>query len=210
MNGQVKVTWKAWRKIAHSLMVHARVSEASIRFVLMYMTDHISPVLPIKYLIYEDGETTTPFKLATCTKPSVSHLRVLFFPYVVRKSTAHVEKKPLSMRHQAQKGFCGIFVGISQHQKGYLLYISSTRKIIYSYDVVFDESFCSTLSYTSQPYAEATDMRPAVSCIPCDTYPKGKMAIKSRSQSLKRGIYYLKLMKMRKAMTKVLTNPMKI
>ena len=31
-----------------------------------------------------------------------------------------------------------------------------------SYDVIFDESFVSALSYTSQPYAEATEMRPAV------------------------------------------------
>ena len=66
------------------------------------------------------------------------------------------------MRHQAQKGFRGIFVGIPQHQKGYLLYLPSTRKVILSYDVVFDESFSSALSYTSRPYAEAMAIRPAV------------------------------------------------
>ena len=37
-------------------------------------------------------------------------------------------------------GFRGIFVGIPQHQKGYLVYVPSTRKVISSYDVVFDES----------------------------------------------------------------------
>ena len=104
-------------------MVHAKVLEAYIHFALMYMTDHILPVLPIKYLINEDGDPTTPCKLATGKKPSVSHLRVIFCPCVVRKSTAHVGKKALNMRHQAQKGFCGIFVGISQHQKGYLVYL---------------------------------------------------------------------------------------
>ena len=66
------------RVVAHSLMVHARVSEAYIHFALMYRTDHIFPVLPIKYLINEDGDPTTPYNLATSTKPSVSHLRVLF------------------------------------------------------------------------------------------------------------------------------------
>ena len=111
-------------------MVHARVPENYINLALMYTTDHIFPVLPIKYLINEDGDPTTPFKLATGTKPSVSHLRVLFFPCVVRKSTAHVETKALNMRHQAQKGFRGIFVGIPQHQKGYLVYVPSTRKAI--------------------------------------------------------------------------------
>ena len=40
-------------------------------------------VLPIKYLINEDGNLTTPFKLATDAKPSVSHLCVLFCPCVV-------------------------------------------------------------------------------------------------------------------------------
>ena len=83
----------------------------------MYTTDHISPVLPIKYLINEDGDPTTPYKLSTGTKPSVSHLRVLVCPCVVRKSIALVGKKALNMRHQAQKGFRGIFFGIPQHQK---------------------------------------------------------------------------------------------
>ena len=60
-------------------MVHARVSEAYIYFALMYMTDHIFPVLAIKDLINDDNDPTTPFKLTTGTKPSISHLRVLFF-----------------------------------------------------------------------------------------------------------------------------------
>ena len=86
------------------------------------------------------------FTYNTGTKPSVSHLRVLFCPCVVRKATAHVETKTLNMHHQAQKGFCGIFVGIPEHQKGYLVYVPSTRKVISPYDVVFDESFSSVLS----------------------------------------------------------------
>ena len=149
MNGQVEVTWRTLRTIAHSLMVHARVPENYIHIALMYTTDHIFPVLPIKDIINKDGDPTTPYKLATVTKPSVSLLCVLFCPCGVRKSTAHVETKTLNMRHQAQKGFHGILVGIPQHQKGYLVYVHSTRKIILSYDVVFDESFSSALSYTS-------------------------------------------------------------
>ena len=78
----------------------------------MYMTDHIFLVPPIKDLINEDGGLTTPHKLETGTKSSVSHLRVLVCPCVVRKAAAHIDTKALNMRHQAQKGFCGIFVGI--------------------------------------------------------------------------------------------------
>ena len=140
----------------------------------MYTTDHIFPVLPIKDIINEDGDPTTPHKLETGTKPSLSHLCVLFCPCVVRKATAHVGKKALNRRHQAQKGFCGIFVGITQHQKLYLVYIPSTRKRIPSYDVVFGEIFSITLAYTSQPYSEAMVMRPAVTYTPCATSLRGE------------------------------------
>ena len=73
------------------------------------------------------------------------------------------------MCHQAQKGFCVIFFGILKHQKGYLVYVPSTRSIIYSYDVVFDEIFSSALSYTSQPYSEVMDMRPSMIYTPYAT-----------------------------------------
>ena len=111
------MTWRTLRAVAHSLMVHAGVSEAYIHFALMYTIDQIFPFIPIKYMINENVYPNTSFKLATGTKPSVSHLRVLFFPCVAHKDTAHIDKKALNMRHQAQKGFCGIFVGITQHQK---------------------------------------------------------------------------------------------
>ena len=149
---QVEVTRRSLRTIAHSLMVHARVLEAFIHLSLMYTTHNIFPVLPIKDPINKDGDTTTPHKLARGTKPTVSHLCVLFCPCVVRKATVHVERKALNMRHQAKKWFYGIFVVIPQHQKGYLVYVHSSRKIISSYDVVFDKSFSSALAYKSQPY----------------------------------------------------------
>ena len=140
------------RTVAHSLMVHAKVSEAYIHFTLMYTIDHIFPVLPIKDIINKYSDPTTSFKLATGKKLSVSHLRVLFCPCVIQKATAHVDKKALTMCHQAQKFFRGIFVGITQHQKGYLVYLPSTRKIISSYYVVFDESFSNALAYTPRRY----------------------------------------------------------
>ena len=135
----------------------------------MYTTDEIFLVLPIKDMINEDGDPTTPHKLATGTKPSVSNLRVLYCPCVLRESTAHVGTKVLKMRHHAQKGFHSIFVGITQDQKGYLVYVPITREIIYSYNVVFDESLSCALAYTSQPYSEAMAMRPYVTYKPCAT-----------------------------------------
>ena len=88
-----------------------------------------------------DTEVFMLFKLEIGMKTSVSHLHVVFCPCVVRKATTHIDKKALNMRHQAKKGFHGILVGIPQHQKGYLLYVPSTRKTLSSYDVVFDDFF---------------------------------------------------------------------
>ena len=52
------------------------------------------------------------------------------------------------------------------------MYVPSTRKVISSYDVVFDKSFSSALSYTSRPYAEAMAMCPAVTYTPYATSSK--------------------------------------
>ena len=98
MNGKVEVTWKTLRTVAHSLMIHARVPEVYVHFALMYTIYHIFPVIPTKDLINEDSNPTNPHKLAKGTKPSVSHLRVLFCPCVVRKATAHIDTKMLNMR----------------------------------------------------------------------------------------------------------------
>ena len=103
----------------------------------MYMTDNVFHVLPIKPLVNQDGETTTPHKMATGTKLSVSKLSLLLCLCVVTNSTAHVYKRLLNMRHQSQNIFCGVFIGIPQHHKGYLIYVPSTRKTFCSHAVVF-------------------------------------------------------------------------
>ena len=49
------------------------------------------------------------------------------------------------------------------------MYIPSTRKIISSYDVVFNECFSSALEYISQPYSDAMAMPLAVTYTPSAT-----------------------------------------
>ena len=90
INRQVEVTWRTLRTVAVFLIAHYKVPEVYVHFALMYTIYHIFPVLPITDLMNEDGDPTTPHKVATGTKPSVSHLRVLFGPCVVRKATADV------------------------------------------------------------------------------------------------------------------------
>ena len=82
--------------------------------------------------------------------------------------------KVYNMRHQERNSFHGISDGIPQHQKGCLLYVPSTRKIISSYDVVFDEIFSIGLVYISQPYAETMVVCPIVSYTPYAIYSRGK------------------------------------
>ena len=69
---------------------------------------------------------------------------------------------------------CCIFVGIPQHQKGYPVYVPYKRKIISFYDALFDDSFSSALSYTSQPYSESIAIILSVSYIPYATYSNEK------------------------------------
>ena len=92
MNRKVEVAWRTFCTVAHSLMVHARFSEAYIHFAFMYTTYHIFLIIPIKDLINEDGDPTTPHKLATGKKPKVSHLRLLFF-HVLYKKLLHTLKQ---------------------------------------------------------------------------------------------------------------------
>ena len=88
-------------------MVHARFSDKYIHFPLMYTTDHIFPVIPIKHLVNQYSEPNTPHKLETGQNKSLSNPCALFYPYVVLNSTSHIDTKVLNMCHQLQKGFLG-------------------------------------------------------------------------------------------------------
>ena len=78
------------------------------------------------------------------------------------------------MCQKAQSGFRGIFIGMPQHQKGYLVYVPSTNNIISPYDALFYESFSSALAYTSRPYSEVIDMRQSMIYTPYATSSKEK------------------------------------
>ena len=84
------------------------------------MTDHIFPVLPIKNLVNQDNEPTTPWKLTAGTKLSVSNPCVLFCPCVLQKETTHVDTKALNMNHQSQKVFVASSLESHNIKKGTL------------------------------------------------------------------------------------------
>ena len=116
-------------------------------------------------MLNQYSKPTTPHQLSTGNKPSLSNLHVLFCTCVVQNSTTHTDTKALNMRHHSQKCFWGIFLGISKHQKVYLVYVPSTQKIVSSRDVALDETFSSALGYLSCTYSEALATLPAVSYI---------------------------------------------
>ena len=72
----------------------------------------------------------------------------------------------LGMRNQSKKSFRGIFIGIPQHQKGYLIYIPSTQKSVSSHVLVCDEKVSSAVAYTSPPFSETLATQPSVLYIP--------------------------------------------
>ena len=84
-------------------MVEAQVFDEYIHFSLMYTTDNIFHILPIKHLANQDGELTTTHNIATGSKPFFFKYTYLLFPCVIWKSTAHVNMKALHMCNQSQK-----------------------------------------------------------------------------------------------------------
>ena len=70
------------------------------------------------------------------------------------------------MHYQSQNGFRGIFVGILQNKKGYLIYIPSKCKIVSSHDDLIEEASYSVVAYMSRLYSESLIMQPVVSYIP--------------------------------------------
>ena len=94
MNDQVEVTWQTFWSIAHSIMVHPQVYDEYIHFELMYTTDDIFPFLPIKNLVNRDDEPTTPRKLTTGNKSSVSNWRI-YYVYELYEGQLHtLTQKP--------------------------------------------------------------------------------------------------------------------
>ena len=62
----------------------ARTSlEEYIYITLMYRAHHICMVIPIKHFVNQYGKRSTPHKLETVKKPSVSNIRFLFCQCVV-------------------------------------------------------------------------------------------------------------------------------
>ena len=59
-----------------------------------------------------------------------------------------IEWTQLNRRNNPEQGIRGVHVGLPQNSAGWFVYIPSTGRVLVSKDVVFDEDFISTVSYT--------------------------------------------------------------
>ena len=138
--------------------------EKGTDFALQYACQVFS-VIPVKTLRLHD-RITTPYEIFTGQKPNINRFRVLFCPCIMKKYTATkklANGKSISedvKKKYAQRGFRGVFIGFDQKTNGYLAYVPVTRQIVTSKDIIFDESFASTLAEGDRPFKEAMAVRP--------------------------------------------------
>ena len=107
-------------------------------------------VLPVRDL-HSAGRPTTPHELWFGNKPDLSKFRVLFCPAVYK----------IYQNNTFQREARCIHIGFADHQAGYKLYVPSTRQIITSLDVVFDESFAKAVALNHRAFHNALSLRPA-------------------------------------------------
>jgi len=147
------------------MLVHARLPDMYMYHALLHAC-HVFNVLPLKNLVTSDGIITTPCELFLGSKPKGSHFRVFGCPCIAKNGTISVDGKPEVNSKGTQRGIRGIHLGFSPTQKGWLLYVPSTRQIVISGDVICDENFASTVAETWRPFHDALALRPETSFIP--------------------------------------------
>ena len=166
MNSIVEQTWQSIQLLANSFIVHAQVDESCRHFALLYACEIFS-VIPVKTLRLQ-GRLTTPSELFTGKKPKIGNLRVLFCPVIVKKHTITISDRKekdavigtTNIKAVAQQGYRGMFIGLDETTSGYLIFVPSTRQIVTSVDVIFDEYFLASLVHKYRTYREALTSRP--------------------------------------------------
>ena len=148
-NGVAERTWQSLKALAFSMMLHARVDWPFLHFALMHAC-RVFTVLPVRDL-HSAGRPTTPHEPWFGNKPDLSKFRVLFCPAVYK----------IYQNNTFQRGARCIHIGFADHQAGYKLYVPSTRQIITSLDVVFDESFAKAVALNHRAFHNALSLRPA-------------------------------------------------
>ncbi len=89
---------------------------------------------------------------------------------------------------QTERGIRGIFIGFATNQKGFLVYLPSTRRIAISADVLFYESFQTAIVTNWRQYQDSLALQPALSFIPnVNTTLESTGSIEDRLQPVEEG-----------------------
>jgi len=153
-------SWQTIGNMARSLLVHARLPDSFMHHALVYSC-HIFNALPVKGL-FLNGHVSTPFELFQGVKPKIGHLQVFGCPITAR----HWTTAENTNGKQTQRGIRGIFVSMTDNQKGYLFYSPGSRQLYISGDITFDETFSSTIATTWRPHRDNLALHPVTSSIP--------------------------------------------
>ena len=110
---------------------------------------------------YHSGADGIPVTLLTGQTPDLSHLKVFGSP-------AYVHIPASQRRKMDDTAFAGVMVGYSTDTYGYLVYNPTTRRVVTTRHVRFDETFNGRLSeegthhQSTHPPAEVVDHQPTV------------------------------------------------
>ncbi len=123
-------------------------------------------ILPLEDLVTANGTVTTPFELFVGSKPMVSHFSVFGCPCIA-KSGQSQWMASLKITARAPREELGEYtLDFLQPRKDcYFTFVPSTRQIVISGDVIWDETFASTVAETWKPFHDALVLRPIASFI---------------------------------------------
>lgn len=112
---------------ARAMRVHAQVPIRLANYAVKY-AEKIYNCMPTKGV----NQERTPHEAWTGEKPDVSKFRVFGCQCWTAVNRAH----PAKLADRAREG---VFLGFPDNQKGSLIYIPATKRIVVSKDVIFDE-----------------------------------------------------------------------
>jgi hypothetical protein len=108
----------------------------------------------IRNRVWSTGAKGIPFEILTGVRPDVSHFRVFGCP-------AYVHTPEYQQRQLSEKAWKGIFVGYCTDSPAWKIYNPVTRRVLHSRNVVFDETFGSSIPIippSVQPMGDCGDM----------------------------------------------------
>jgi hypothetical protein len=110
MNDVCKAKWREVHNNANILLNNAKLGGAFSHHAHAYAV-HITNVCPVKNVIDQDGNPTTPCQYSFQRKPSIANFRVFRCPSFFKCYEPTFSNKLTTYKQQLQRASCGIFLG---------------------------------------------------------------------------------------------------